>query len=487
MGDLCLAINLSTLNRHLVVPHVQMETAHTIRAASWATEWPVFIDICNAYLHVPMSPVVWKCLCFCINKGTYQFTCPPFGLATSPREFIELLWLAVQLLHLLGIYLHVYLDNWLTRGGLHRDGEFPCTTNQPSVAPSRMDDQLWKVRVNTHRGLLSYWNALPDAGFYGGFPTEDENQGSSLVILDQWRFATTVPALDVHRMLGTIQYMALLVPRGRLHFRPIQCWAIVAWNQTYQRTGPNTFTFQIGLSISWRGGLPQHSAKSYDNTVHGCFPVWVGSTARQPENQRPLVSSSAVKSYQHPGVGGSHLCCQTLPEQITWERMVWCATMQQWCYTSNRKTGRNHSGWLVSPSGYWNFVTRRGLSSIQFTSRAVATYKHTVCHGWVRHSQQSGRLITVSWIQCSNDGDNHGLICSRLTGTGSANSLLDICVSSFTGTSRFVTFIRATCIKIVKVVKTAYQASDEILPEKVTVHELRALASSWVYNCHIAL
>ena len=35
--------------------------------------------------------------------------------------------------------------------------------------------------------------------------------------------------------------------------------------------------------------------------------------------------------------------------------------------------------------------------------------------------------------------------------------------------------------------KTAYQSNDQDIPERVTAHELRALASSWVYTCHIAL
>ena len=40
---------------------------------------------------------------------------------------------------------------------------------------------------------------------------------------------------------------------------------------------------------------------------------------------------------------------------------------------------------------------------------------------------------------------------------------------------------------IVEVVKTAYQLSDEELPEKATANELSALASLWAYSCHIAL
>ena len=51
-------------------------------------------------------------------------------------------------------------------------------------------------------------------------------------IINHWRLADTVSALDIDKMLGTIQYMAPLVPRGRLRFWPIQWWASEDWDQT---------------------------------------------------------------------------------------------------------------------------------------------------------------------------------------------------------------------------------------------------------------
>ena len=40
---------------------------------------------------------------------------------------------------------------------------------------------------------------------------------------------------------------------------------------------------------------------------------------------------------------------------------------------------------------------------------------------------------------------------------------------------------------IVEVVKSAYLTHDQVPQERVTAHALRALSSSWAYNCHIAL
>ena len=50
---------------------------------------------------------------FMVNKRIYQFTCLPFRLATSPREFIKLLRPVVAMLRKRDVKLHVYLDDWL--------------------------------------------------------------------------------------------------------------------------------------------------------------------------------------------------------------------------------------------------------------------------------------------------------------------------------------------------------------------------------------
>ena len=45
---LCLVIDLSTLNRHLVIPYLQMETAQTVRAAVRKDKWTASIDMMYA-------------------------------------------------------------------------------------------------------------------------------------------------------------------------------------------------------------------------------------------------------------------------------------------------------------------------------------------------------------------------------------------------------------------------------------------------------
>ena len=127
-GDLRPVIDLSTLNRHMVVPHFMMETHGSVRSVIRSQEWTVSVDICNAYLHVPMHQAVRKYLHFVVNKKVYQFTCLPYGLATSPREFTKLLRAVVSLLRQQGVKLHVYLDDWLIRADTPEQAQLHAQT-----------------------------------------------------------------------------------------------------------------------------------------------------------------------------------------------------------------------------------------------------------------------------------------------------------------------------------------------------------------------
>ena len=147
-GDLCPVIDLSTLNKSLVVPHFQMETAQTVRAAIHRQEWTVSIDMREAYLHVPMNLSIRKYLRFHVNNRTYQFTCLPFGLATSPREFSKILRPVVQLLRMQGVHLHVYLDDWLIWADL------PEMANSHAQLVMTVLCQIWWI-INLEKSELT--------------------------------------------------------------------------------------------------------------------------------------------------------------------------------------------------------------------------------------------------------------------------------------------------------------------------------------------
>ena len=231
-GDLRPVIDLSTLNRHMVVPHFKMETQGSVRSAIRSQEWAVSIDIRDAYLHVPMHQAVRKYLRFVVNKKVYQFTCLPFGLATSPREFTKLLRPVVSLLRQQGVKLHVYLDDWLIRADTPEEAQLHSQTiikvlqflgwiinfEKSDLTPSQ-DFQFIGMQFNTRRFTVA---PLPKMRI------------KVQSVLQHWMANSNITARDLHRLLGMLVFMASLVRRGRLRLRPVQWWAATAW---CQRTG----------------------------------------------------------------------------------------------------------------------------------------------------------------------------------------------------------------------------------------------------------
>ena len=101
--------------------------------------------------------------------------------------------------------------------------------------------------------------------------------------------------------------------------------------------------------------------------------------------------------------------------------------------------------------------------------------------GWVRissYTEERGIGGGEGWVRISSYTEERGIV-----GGGGW-----VRISSYTGTVYSLWYLREPQTKwIVEVVKTAYQSSNQDIPERITAHELRALASSWAYNCHIAL
>ena len=190
------------------------------------------IDIRDAYLHVPMHQAVRKYLRFVVNKKVYQFTCLPFGLATSPREFTKLLRPVVLLLRQQGVKLHVYLDDWLIRADTPEEAQLHAQTTikvlqflrwiinfeKSDLTPSQ-DFQFIGMQFNTQRFTVA---PLP------------KMRVKVQSVHQHWMANPNITARDLHRLLGMLVFMALLVRRGRLRLHPVQWWAATAW---CQRTG----------------------------------------------------------------------------------------------------------------------------------------------------------------------------------------------------------------------------------------------------------
>ena len=232
-GNLRPVINLSSLNHHMIVLHLKMETQGSVRSAIRSQKWTISIDIRDAYLHVPMHQAVSRYLHVVVNQQVYQFTGLPFGLANSPQEFTKLLQPVVALLRQQGVKLHVYLRRLADQSRYTRTGQTAHPDNHQCAPVSRLDHQLREIRPRSKSGLF------PSIGIQ--FNTRQFTVVSLpkmcrkvQSVHQHWITDLNITARDLHRLLGMLVFMASLVRRRRLCLRPVQWWAAPAW---CQRTG----------------------------------------------------------------------------------------------------------------------------------------------------------------------------------------------------------------------------------------------------------
>ena len=220
------------LNRHMVASHFKMETQGYVKAIIRSQEWTVSIDIRDAYLHVPMHRAIGKYLRFVVNKRTCQFSCLPFGLATSPWEFTKLLRPVVALSRQRGVMLHVYLDDWLIHADTPEQAQLHAQMTisllqylgwiinfeKSNQTPSQ-DFQFIGMQFNTWQFTVV---SLPKMRL------------TVQSVHQHWMTNPVTTARNLHRLLSMVVFTATLVARGRLHLRPVQWCAATAW---CQRTG----------------------------------------------------------------------------------------------------------------------------------------------------------------------------------------------------------------------------------------------------------
>ena len=101
------------MNVFIPPQHFRVETLATILPTLSPQDWAVSIDLKDAYLHVPVHPSSQSLLGFQYQNRTFLHQVLPFGLKDSPWVFTHLGSTLVAHLHLRGIHLHYYLDDWL--------------------------------------------------------------------------------------------------------------------------------------------------------------------------------------------------------------------------------------------------------------------------------------------------------------------------------------------------------------------------------------
>ena len=80
-------IDLSELNKFLIVPKFRMDTLAKVVKDLCQGLWGTSIDLDNAYYSVLMAPEFQKYLAFTLRDRTFVFQVLPFGLSLAPWAF----------------------------------------------------------------------------------------------------------------------------------------------------------------------------------------------------------------------------------------------------------------------------------------------------------------------------------------------------------------------------------------------------------------
>ncbi|XP_066946936.1 uncharacterized protein [Macrobrachium rosenbergii] len=108
-------LGVSALNLFVQTAKFKMETSQLVLSAIHQGDWMVTIDMQDAYFHIPVHPDSRKYLRFVFQDRVFQFQALCFGLSTAPQVFTQVLAPLAKWLHLMGINISLYLDDWLLR------------------------------------------------------------------------------------------------------------------------------------------------------------------------------------------------------------------------------------------------------------------------------------------------------------------------------------------------------------------------------------
>ena len=110
-GGLRPIFNLKSLNKMVVYEHFKMEGFHMVKNILQPNDLMVKVDLKDAYFCIPIHETHRKYLRFQWEGKVMQYRVLPFGLASGPRLFTNVMKPIVAILRRVGVRLIIYLDD----------------------------------------------------------------------------------------------------------------------------------------------------------------------------------------------------------------------------------------------------------------------------------------------------------------------------------------------------------------------------------------
>ena len=119
-GGLRPIMDLRRLNAYVKTLPFKMLTSAQVLSSVSEGEWFTLVDLKDAYFHVPIHRLHWRFLRFAFGTREYEYRVLPFGLSLSPRVFTRVVAAVLAPLHLEGVRVLPYLDDWLIQAASYQ-------------------------------------------------------------------------------------------------------------------------------------------------------------------------------------------------------------------------------------------------------------------------------------------------------------------------------------------------------------------------------
>jgi len=223
-------IDLKALNHFVKVPRFKMESLQSIWSALLPGNYAFSLDLQDAYFHIPIHKSHRKFLRFVVKGQVYQFRALPFGLASAPWIFTQVMSQVKSMVHLKGIQLYLYFDDWLVQVA-----NFLLGTQQATYLLS-LCQELGLI-VNEEKSELlptqrfDFIGATFDLILNLVLPKE-ENRFTMCLRIKKFLESPSRTAQGWLCMLGRLNSQFRFVPFGHLFLRPLQWHLQRHWSQS---------------------------------------------------------------------------------------------------------------------------------------------------------------------------------------------------------------------------------------------------------------
>ncbi|KAJ7329295.1 hypothetical protein JRQ81_015469 [Phrynocephalus forsythii] len=300
-GGLRPILDLRNLNFFIRPRRFRMTTLEANLPLLNENDWFAVIDLHVAYFHISITPAHRKYLQFTVGNDTYQFKALPFGLSTSPRVFTKCLAPVAAHLHLHGINIFPYLDDWL----------LVSPTAQKATQDLRYTLDLLSslgLQVNRDKSVLwpsqtvQYIGVTIDSIRAQAFLSEDRQRK----ILSTARLFQRSRVTDhlVQQLLGLMASTTAILPHARLRMRILQAWFLGHFNpQLHPQSMQLPLTSTVRDSLRWwsrprnlQQGRPFHPVEPSIQLTTGVRTAPVSRLTACGRKTRQLTTSITWKS-----------------------------------------------------------------------------------------------------------------------------------------------------------------------------------------------